>query len=49
VEVDRGWLEEELRNKAGVNASSQALDGVQRMAEDAGVKVTARGGAVVGL
>ena len=49
MEVDRGRLEEELRNKVGVNASPQELGGVHRLAEDAGVKVTARGGAVVGL
>jgi len=48
VEVD-GWPEEELRDKVGVNASPQALDAVQPMAEEAGVKVTARGGAVVAL
>ena len=50
VEIDCGWLEEESRNKIGVNASPQELDAVQRMAEEAGVKVTALGGgAVVGL
>ena len=50
MEIDCGWLEEESRNKIGVNASPQELDAVQRMAEEAGVKVTALGGgAVVGL
>lgn len=49
MEVDCGWPEEELRNKVGVNASPRELEAVQPMAEEAGVKVTARGGAVVGL
>ena len=48
LEIDCGWLEEESRNKIGVNASPQELDAVQRMAEEAGVKATALGGAVVG-
>ena len=50
VEIDCGWLEEESSNKITVDATPQDLDAVQRMAEEAGVKVTALGGgAVVGL
>ncbi len=50
VEIDCGWLQEESRNKIEVDATAQDLDAVQRMAEAAGVKVTALGGgAVVGL
>ena len=50
VEVDCGWLEEDSRNKIPVDASPQQLDALLRLAEEAGVKVTALGGgAVVGI
>ena len=50
VEIDCGWLEEESRNKIAVDATPQELGAVQRMAEEAGVKIAALGGgAVVGL
>ena len=50
VEIDCGWLEEESSNKIEIDASPRELDAAQRLAEDAGVNITALGGgAVVGL
>ncbi|WP_089718716.1 sugar phosphate isomerase/epimerase family protein [Candidatus Entotheonella palauensis] len=50
VEIDCGWLEDESRNKIAVNATTQEIAEVKRLAAEAGVNVTALGGgAVVGL